>query len=75
MQIPIEGEKVPTGRRKLGAILGDGAQTGCNCVLSPGVVVGRDTLIYPGLQLASGVYPGASLIKLRQQIEVVERRL
>jgi|HubBroStandDraft_3_1064219.scaffolds.fasta_scaffold33741_2 NDP-sugar pyrophosphorylase family protein len=60
-----------TGRRKLGAVLGDGVQTGCNCVLHPGVVVGRDTQIYPGVQLRSGIYPERSLVKLRQQIEIV----
>jgi len=60
-----------SGRRKLGAVLGDGVLTGCNCVLHPGVVVGRETRIYPGVQLRSGIYPERSMIKLRQQIEVV----
>jgi len=64
----------PTGRRKLGAILGDGVLTGCNCVLHPGVLVGRGTQIYPGVHLRPGIYPEASLIKLRQEIEVVHRR-
>jgi bifunctional UDP-N-acetylglucosamine pyrophosphorylase/glucosamine-1-phosphate N-acetyltransferase len=62
-----------SGRRKLGAVLGDGVLTGCNCVLHPGVVVGRGTQIYPGVQLRSGIYPEASLVKLRQEIEVVPR--
>jgi NDP-sugar pyrophosphorylase family protein len=65
------GERHATGRRKLGAILGDRVLTGCNCVLHPGVVVGRGTHLYPGVQLRSGVYPAHSVIKLRQQIEVV----
>jgi UDP-3-O-[3-hydroxymyristoyl] glucosamine N-acyltransferase len=60
-----------SGRRKLGAVLGDGVLTGCNCVLHPGVVVGRDTQIYPGVQLRSGIYPAGRVIKLRQEIEVV----
>lgn len=66
--------KLSTGRRKLGAILGDGVNTGCNCVLHPGVVVGAGTDIYPGVQLRSGIYSGERIIKLRQQIEVVPRR-
>ncbi len=67
------GRSLPSGRRKLGAVLGDGVLTGCNSVLHPGVVVGRGTQIYPGVQLRSGVYPGGSLIKLRQEIEIVTR--
>jgi NDP-sugar pyrophosphorylase family protein len=62
-----------TGRRKLGAVLGDGVLTGCNCVLHPGVVVGHQTQIYPGVQLRSGIYPAASIVKLRQQLEIVEK--
>jgi len=44
--------------------------TGCNSVLHPGAVVGRETQIYPGVQLRSGLYPSRSVIKLRQQITV-----
>ena len=65
---------IRTGRRKLGAVLGDRVNTGCNSVLHPGVVVGRDTDIYPGVQLRSGVYPSRVIIKLRQEIEIIERR-
>jgi NDP-sugar pyrophosphorylase family protein len=67
------GAAIPSGRRKLGAVLGDGVLTGCNCVLHPGVVVGRETLLYPGVQLRSGIYPERSVIKLRQDLEVVAR--
>ena len=74
IRIPAGDRQINTGRNKLGAILGDGAQTGCNCVLSPGVVVGTETLIYPGVQLASGIYPGGRIVKLHQKIEVVPRR-
>ncbi len=62
-----------TGRRKLGAILGDGVLTGCNSVLHPGAIVGRETQIYPGVQLRPGVYPERSIVKLRQEVEVVPR--
>ncbi len=64
---------IPSGRRKLGAVLGDGVLTGCNCVLHPGVVVGRETHLYPGVQLRSGVYPERSVVKLRQELEVAPR--
>ena len=71
--IPQAEGALRTGRRKLGAVLGDGVLTGCNCVLHPGVVVGHQTQIYPGVQLRSGVYPAASIIKLRQQLEILEK--
>jgi NDP-sugar pyrophosphorylase family protein len=66
-----EGPRLETGRRKLGAILGDGVLTGCNCVLHPGSIVGRGTQIYPGVQLRPGVYPAGSIVKLKQELEVV----
>lgn len=72
IRIPVAGVPVSTGRRKLGAVLGDAVATGCNSVLHPGVVVGRGTQIYPGVQLRAGVYPAGSIIKLRQELEIVE---
>ncbi len=74
-EISIGGrEGLATGRRKLGAILGDGVKTGCNSVLHPGVVVGRGSEIYPGVQLRSGVYAAETIFKLRQVIEEVAKR-
>jgi bifunctional UDP-N-acetylglucosamine pyrophosphorylase / glucosamine-1-phosphate N-acetyltransferase len=71
IRIPAGGHRVDTGRRKLGAILGDGVLTGCNSVLHPGVVVGRETQIYPGVQLRPGIYPAKSVVKLKQALEIV----
>ncbi len=70
--IRSRGRTIRSGRRKLGAILGDKVLTGCNCVLHPGVVMGRGTQIYPGLHVRPGLYPAGSLLKLRQVIETVE---
>lgn len=74
IRIPSNGDRIDTGRRKLGAILGDGVLTGCNSVLHPGVVVGRETQIYPGVQLRSGIYPERSIVKLKQELEVVPQK-
>ena len=42
------GEKVvETGRKKMGAMLGDGVEVGCNSVLNPGTVIGRGSSVYP----------------------------
>ena len=69
----IRIDRFDTGRRKLGAILGDGVLTGCNAVLHPGVVVGRETQIYPGVQLRPGIYPERSIVKLRQELEIISQ--
>ncbi|GMU65640.1 MAG: hypothetical protein AMXMBFR36_19140 [Acidobacteriota bacterium] len=65
-----DGRRAATGRRKLGALLGDGVATGCNSVLNPGTIVGARTQIYTGVQLRSGSYPADSIVKLRQQLEI-----
>ena len=51
-----------TGRRKLGAILGDGADVGCGCVLNPGTVIGRRTSVYPLVALR-GVWGSDLIVK------------
>jgi bifunctional UDP-N-acetylglucosamine pyrophosphorylase/glucosamine-1-phosphate N-acetyltransferase len=68
------GQTVDTGLAKLGAILGDGTQTGCNAVLNPGALVGPRSLIYANLSLRKGIYPADTIIKLRQTTEEVRRR-
>jgi bifunctional N-acetylglucosamine-1-phosphate-uridyltransferase/glucosamine-1-phosphate-acetyltransferase GlmU-like protein len=74
LELQIEDTVYDTGLAKLGAILGDNTQTGCNAVLNPGCLVGKDSLIYANLSLRKGYYPPHSLIKLRQQTNVVQRR-
>lgn len=69
--IPVGGRKVATGRRKLGALLGDGVAVGCNSVLNPGTIVGARTQVYTGAQLRTGVYPADAIVKLRQALEIV----
>jgi NDP-sugar pyrophosphorylase family protein len=43
----LDGTKVPTGLRKLGALIGDGAEVGCNAVLNPGSILGKRAIIMP----------------------------
>jgi NDP-sugar pyrophosphorylase family protein len=74
LELDIEGKIYDTGLVKLGAILGDNTQTGCNAVLNPGSLVGQGSLIYANLSLRKGYYPPHSIIKLRQQTNVTQRR-
>jgi NDP-sugar pyrophosphorylase family protein len=62
-----------TGLRKFGAIVGDHVEIGCNCVLNPGSVIGRHSLLYPGVSWR-GVCPPDSVVKLRQVQQVVARQ-
>ena len=56
------GERIDTGLRKLGAILGDRAEIGCGTVLNPGCVIGRDATVYP-LCSVRGYIPPSSIYK------------
>lgn len=73
IHLTINGIDYDTGLAKLGAILGDDAQTGCNSVLNPGCLIGRGTLVYANASLRKGYYPPHSIIKLRQTIQTVEK--
>jgi NDP-sugar pyrophosphorylase family protein len=74
IQMEIAGVRYDLGLAKLGAILGDGAQIGCNAVLNPGSLVGPRTLVYANVSLRKGYCPPDQIIKLRQAIEVVPFR-
>lgn len=71
--IAIDGTEYDTELAKLGAILGNNTQTGCNSVLNPGCFVGKNTLVYANASLRKGYYPAQKMIKLRQQLEIVDR--
>ncbi|WP_457756164.1 hypothetical protein [Thermodesulfatator indicus] len=63
IKIRIGEEIVDTGLRKLGAILGDQVQTGCNSVTNPGTLIAPHSLILPNTTAGPGYFPGKSLIK------------
>lgn len=54
--------EIPTGIKKIGAMLGDFVEVGCNSVLNPGTIVGRNSSIYP-LSCVRGVVPDNSIYK------------
>ena len=74
IKLTVDGVEYDTGIAKMGAILGDHAQTGCNSVLNPGCLIGQRTMVYANMSLRKGYYPADSLVKLRQTIEVAARR-
>ena len=64
-------EQIPTGLKKFGAILGDYVEVGCNTVLNPGTVVGRNSNIYP-LSMVRGYVPSDCIYK--KQGEIAEKQ-
>lgn len=69
--VSFRGEKVPTGVKKFGAMVGDFGDIGCNTVMNPGTVIGRGTSVYP-LSFVRGYVEANSIYK--KQGEVVARR-
>lgn len=64
-------EEYKTGLRKIGAILADGADVGCGCVLNPGTIIGKNTSVYP-LNALRGVFPSGCIVK--SQNDIVKRK-
>ncbi len=60
-------ERLETGRKKFGAILGDHVEVGCNSVLNPGTVIGRGTSVYPTSSVR-GAIPAESIFKAQDDI-------
>jgi NDP-sugar pyrophosphorylase family protein len=62
-----DGISIETGLKKMGAMLGDRVEVGCNSVLNPGTVIGRDSNIYP-TSCVRGVIPARSIFKKQGDI-------
>lgn len=69
VRVRIGDEVIDTGMKKFGAILGDYVEAGCNSVMNPGTVVGRNTNIYP-LTMVRGYVPCDSIHKNSGQVIV-----
>lgn len=75
-QISVAAPEGPikTSLKKFGAIVGDRAEIGCNSVISPGSIIGRDTILYPGTSWR-GVLPNNSIGKaVPQTLKIIPRQ-
>ncbi len=63
VQIRTDKGLIDTGLRKLGAILGDQAQTGCNSVTNPGTLIGPEGILMPNTTADSGFHPPKKIIR------------
>jgi len=71
--VEIDGKPFDTGLRKFGALLGDHVDIGCNCVLNPGSIIGRGSIMYPCVNWR-GILPANTIVKNKAPQEVVMRR-
>ena len=67
IKVTVKGERIDTGRHKLGQIVGTGARVGVNAALMPGCVIGRHTLVGPGVVLREDV-PDHTRLTVRQEL-------
>lgn len=65
--VKAAGEQIATGLKKFGAMLGDFAEIGCNSVLNPGTVIGKNSNVYP-LSSVRGVVPANHIYKSAQAV-------
>jgi NDP-sugar pyrophosphorylase family protein len=65
--VSVNGEKIETGLKKFGAMLGDYVEVGCNSVLNPGTVVGRESNVYP-VSMVRGYVEANSIYKKKGEI-------
>lgn len=73
ISLKIKDKTISTGKDKFGSIIGDYVRLGSNVSTAPGTVVGKHTWVYGNVSV-SGFIPGGSLVKLRQELEIVEKK-
>ena len=73
VSIRTDEGRIETGLRKLGALVGDFVEIGCNTVLNPGTVIGRNTMVYP-LSRVRGIIPAGHIYKSETQIVLKEEK-
>jgi UDP-N-acetylglucosamine diphosphorylase / glucose-1-phosphate thymidylyltransferase / UDP-N-acetylgalactosamine diphosphorylase / glucosamine-1-phosphate N-acetyltransferase / galactosamine-1-phosphate N-acetyltransferase len=72
ISVRYEGTVIATGLRKFGAIIGDRVEIGCNSVISPGSLIGRNSMIYP-LTHFGGVLDADTILQNRQNLRRIPR--
>ena len=73
VRVQWNGLDIDTGLRKFGALIGDGVEIGCNAVLNPGSILGRNSVLYPNVTWR-GVLPPDCIAKNQAAVQVVPRR-
>ena len=72
VSVPFKDSLLSTGMRKLGAIIGDEVQLGCNVVVNPGTVIGKRTKCFPSLNIG-GTIPEDRLVRPQKKLYEIVR--
>ncbi len=67
VKVNLQGQRIETGLKKFGAMVGDNVEVGCGSVLNPGTVIGKNTNIYP-LSMVRGFVPAFSIYKKQGEV-------
>ena len=73
IMIEVDGKSFDTGLLKFDALLGDGCEIGCNAVLNPGSIIGRNSVVYPNVS-CRGILADEMIAKSKTTLDVVTRR-
>ena len=73
VNVRLASGPLDSGLAKFGALIGDRTEIGCNTVLNPGAIIGRDCVLYPNVNF-TGVLPAKRLVKNKTELAVVEKR-
>lgn len=68
IHVKIGGKKVTTGSRYFGCVIGDNSKIGCNVVINPGTLIGRDVIVYPSISIRGSI-EDSSKVKDMNNIE------
>ncbi len=74
LKLQISGIPCDIGRSKIGAVLGDGVETGCNSTISPGTFIGPDSWVYPCLDVPRDFYPARTILKHGARLKQIPKR-
>ena len=69
IKMTIKGKRIDTKRRKLGAIVGDYAQTGIGTTILPGIKIGTNSIVGPNINIWDDV-PENSIVILKNKVEI-----
>lgn len=70
--VTTESGRIGTGLTKFGGVIGDRSEIGCNTVINPGSLLGRDCIVYPCASIR-GVVPARSIVRIQQQLQIAPR--
>ena len=72
VNVLLDGKKIKTAMEKFGALVGDRTEIGCNSVLQPWTIIGKDCVLYSNINFG-GVLPASRLVKSKNELIVVLR--